>query len=159
MTDELRVEEEVATDDTGVDYVAAIKELKQNSVSKSDYAKLQEENKRLLQSLVNGETIQQTVEPVDVNKLRAELFGSENEYNNLEYMTKVMELRDTIIAQGGTDPFLPYGKNIAPTNEDISTANHVAEVIKDCMDYAEGDSQVFTNELQRRMIDTSPKRR
>lgn len=142
-----------------VDYIEALKSMKQNTVDRSQYDKLKEENKRLLQSLVNGETIQQTVEPVDVKKLRAELYGSENDYSNLDYWTKTLQLRQAIIDGGGVDPFLPYGKNIAPTDEDIATANRVAETVAECIDYAEGDSSVFTNELQRRMVDTAPKHR
>ena len=58
-----------------------------------------------------------------------------------------------MIAEGKPDPFLPIGKQIMPTNEDIEAANRVAEVFQSCVDYAEGDSAVFTNELQRRTID------
>ena len=162
MSEEIKERVEAANnvqDDSTVDYISAINEMRQNTVERSAYEKLKDENKRLLQSLVNGETIQQTVEPVDVKKLRAELYGSENDYSNLDYWTKTLQLRNAIIEQGGIDPFLPYGKNIAPTDEDIATANRVAEVVADCIEYAEGDSSVFTNELQRRMVDTAPKRR
>lgn len=159
MVDERIAAKNGQQDDSTVDYIEAINSIKQNTVERSQYEKLKDENKRLLQSLVNGETIQQTVEPVDVKKLRAELFGSENEYSNLDYWTKALQLRGAVIEQGGVDPFLPYGKNIAPTNEDAETANRVAEVVSECIEYAEGDSAVFTNELQRRMIDTAPKRR
>lgn len=148
-------ESTVTTEPSGVDYIEQIKQLKENTVSKTDYAKLQEENKKLLQSLVNGETITQEAQPVDIGELRKELFSGEADLNNLDYMTKVMSLRDAIIEAGGSDPFLPYGKKILPTDEDIATADRVAECIKDCIEYAEGDSQVFTNELQRRMIDSS----
>lgn len=148
--------ESTATDEpSGVDYIEQIKKLKENTVSKTDYTKLQEENKKLLQSLVNGETIQQEAQPVDIGALRKELFSGDADFSNLDYMTKVMDLRDAIIEAGGTDPFLPYGKKILPTDDDIATANRVAETIKECIEYAEGDSQVFTNELQRRMIDSS----
>ena len=90
--------------------------------------------------------------------MRAELFGSENEFSNLDYWTKALQLRSAVIEGGGVDPFLPYGKNIAPTNEDIETANRVAKVVAECIEYAEGDSAVFTNELQRRTVE-APKRR
>lgn len=161
MKDEERIEvvDNQPEDGAEVDYISAIKEIKNNSVSKLDYDKIKEENKRLLQSLVNGESIQKPVEPVDVKKLRAELFGSENDYSNLDFITRALQLRDAVIEQGGVDPFLPAGKNIAPTNEDIVVANHVADVLKECVEYAEGDNLVFTNELQRRMIDSAPKRR
>jgi hypothetical protein len=40
-----------------------------------------------------------------------------------------------------------------PTDEDVRTAQKVADVLQECVDYAEGDSAVFTNELQRRLVD------
>lgn len=137
-----------------VDYIEAIKEIKQNSVDKEKYNQLKEENQRLLKSLVNGETIQQEVPTVDVDAIRKELFTQDADFNNLDYMTKVMQLRDTLIENGEKDPFLPWGKKITPSQEDVDTAERVASIVKECIEYAEGDSGVFTNELQRRMIDT-----
>lgn len=146
-----------------IDYIEAIKEMKQNSVDKAKYDQLKEENQRLLKSLVNGETIQTEVKPIDVGELRKDLFSGDVDMTNLDYMTKVIQLRDTLIANGEKDPFLPWGNKITPTQEDVDTAERVAEVIRECLEYAEGDSGVFTNELQRRMIDTgktnTPKRR
>ena len=37
-----------------IDYIEAIKEMKQNSVSKEAYEKLKAENKQLLDSIING---------------------------------------------------------------------------------------------------------
>ena len=54
------------------------------------------------------------------------------------------------------DPFLPQGKQIAATSDDIKSANRVAEALKDCVEYANGDSQLFTNELQRITRDVIP---
>lgn len=153
-----RIEQDVTED--GADYIEAIKQMRENTVDKAQYLKLKEENKRLLTSLVNGESLSpdEVPEPVDVKKLRAELYGSDNDYSNLEFITKTLQLRDAIIEQGGTDPFLPYGKNIQPTNEDIVTAEKVASVLRDCIEYADGDSAVFTNELQRKMLDMPARR-
>lgn len=141
------------------DYIEAIKEMKQNSVSKEDYMKLKEENKQLLNSLVNGEIRQTEIkeEPVDIDKLRDDLFNKE--LSNLDYISSALKLREELIKRGESDPFLPAGKNILPTEEDINTANRVAAVLQECVDYADGDSSVFTNELQRRMVDSTPIRR
>lgn len=141
------------------DYIEAIKEMKQNSVSKEDYMKLKEENKQLLNSLVNGEIRQEEIkeEPVDINKLRDDLFNKE--LSNLDYISSALKLREELMKKGEPDPFLPAGKNILPTEEDISTANRVATVLQECVEYADGDSSVFTNELQRRMVDSTPIRR
>lgn len=156
MSEEEKIVSGAESDPSGVDYIEAIQKLKETTVSKESYEKVQEENRKLLQSLINGETIEQESEKTDIAALRQELFGEECELSNLEYMTKVMALRSAIIEEGGTDPFLPYGKKIIPTEEDIDTANRVAEIINECIEYADGDSSVFTNELQRRMIDSSP---
>lgn len=158
MADEAKNQE---TENPDVDYVAAIQELRDKSVPKEQYAKLKEENAKLLKSLINGETIEGAAaeEQTDVSEIRKQLFNGEAQMTNLEYVTKALELRDALIADGKPDPFLPYGEKIAPTNEDIEAANRVAKVLKECVDYADGDSLIFTNELQRVMVDTAPKRK
>lgn len=142
------------------DYIAAITELKENSVPKEQYAQLKAENSKLLKALINGEAIEGIEQPLtpDIDELRKQLFGGEAELTNLEYVTKTLELRDALIAKGSPDPFLPVGHQIAPTADDIEAANRVATVLKECLDYADGDSNIFTNELQRVMKDAAPMR-
>ena len=157
-------EEEKNISDTGTvedntqDYLAAIKELKEKSVDRSEYDKLRAENKKLIDAVVNGQSGQE--EPVftkhskeQIDDLRNELFNSPKELNNLEYITKAMELREALMENGEPDPFLPVGKQISPTRDDLEGAEKVAQVYKECIDYAEGDSEVFTNELMRRTRD------
>ena len=147
-------------EDTSVDYISAINELKANSVERSKYESLRAENKRLLESIVNGQTIElgQVQQPKkDIDELRKAVFKDES--TNLEYWTNVLDLRDALIEKGERDPFLPYGQKILPTNEDIECANRVAKVVRECIDYAEGDTEAFTNELQRRTVDTPMPRR
>lgn len=154
-------ENENTVENQDTDYIATIKELKDTTVPKEQYAKLREENKRLLQSVLNGEQIEgaaATSKP-DIGEIRKELFGGDAQLTNLQYVTKALELRDELLAQGKPDPFLPYGEKIAPTNEDIEAADRVAKVLKECVDYADGDSLIFTNELQRVMVDTAPRRK
>lgn len=147
-------------DDTN-QYIEAIREMKQNSVSKEAYNKLREENKQLLDAFINGKqiTIEQSKQPVDVSLLRKKLSDIDNPMSNLEYAKTAVELRDALIDQGEMDPFLPIGHQITPTDEDITKAEKVATVLKECIDYADGDSELFTNELQRRMIDSMPIRK
>ena len=142
-------------------YIEALREMKANSVNKAAYDKLKEENKQLLDALINGGQVTQELqkEPVDIDSLRKRLFSTDTELSNLDYMKTALELREALLDQGSPDPFLPYGQNIAPTDEDIRTADRVAEAIKSCIDYADGDSEIFTNELQRIMVDTSPIKR
>ena len=159
MLENENLEQRVEESNPDTDYVAAIKELKEKTVSKESYQKLREENKKLLQSLVNGEQIQTEVEKPDINELRKELFNEDSNIDNVTFISKALELRTALIENGEPDPFLPVGKRITPTDEDISAANRVATVLQECVDYSQGDSQAFTNELQRHTIDTAPTRR
>lgn len=144
----------------GVDYIAAIEELKANSVNRDLYNKLKDENSRLLNTLISGGQLEvQPEEKVDMNQLRKELYGGDQAMSNLDYWTKTMKLREAIIESGKPDPFTPQGKNIVATDEDRAAAQKVADGIQHCIDIAEGDNLVFTNELQRIMVDTAPIRR
>jgi len=138
------------------DYIAAINELKKNSVPRSELEKLQADNKSLLQALVNGQeaSTNQTVIPTaeDIKELRKGLFES-SDHKNLEFAIEALALREALLAQGKQDPFLPFGSSISPTENDIAAANKVATVLKECIDYANGDSTLFTQELQRRTLD------
>lgn len=146
---------------TDVDYIAAIKELKETTVPKEQYAKLKEENKRLLQSVLNGEQIEGAVaaSTPDIAQLRNELFSGEADFSNLDYISKTLQLREQIIASGGRDPFLPFGKKYVYNPDDEEAAERVAKVLQECVDYADGDSTIFTNELQRVMVDSAPYRK
>ena len=156
------IEEETSVtgtvEDNTQDYLAAIKELKEKSVDRSEYDKLRAENKKLIDAVVNGQPGQE--EPAaskhskeQIDELRNDLFNSPKELSNLEYVTKAMELREALMENGEPDPFLPVGKQISPTRDDLEGAEKVAQVYRECIDYAEGDSEVFTNELMRRTRD------
>ena len=148
----------VTVEDSTNDYIEQIKKLKENSVSKDDYDKLRLDNKRLIDALANGSQLEGKVEPKidaveNINNLRKKLFSKGSNLNNLEYCKTAVELRDALIKNGERDPFLPFGHNVIATESDIETANRVATVMRECIDYADGDSDIFTNELQRRTID------
>ena len=158
MAEEKEISVTGTVEDNTQDYLAAIKELKENSVNRSEYEKLRAENKRLIDAVVNGQPGQEEQVVVkhskeQIDDLRNELFNSPRELTNLEYVTKAMELREALIENGEPDPFLPVGKQISPTRDDIEGAEKVAQVYKECIEYAEGDSEVFTNELMRRTRD------
>lgn len=159
------MQDEVLNSETGQvvsnsDYIDAIKDLKQNTVAKSDYEALKADNKKLLDTLINGSNVE-SKEPAkpkyNAVELRKELYTEKaQDLSNLDYITKTLQLRQTIIDEGGVDPFLPSGKKIVPTTEDIECANRVAKVFEECIDYAQGDSEAFTNELMRRTVDVGP---
>lgn len=154
-------ENENVVETTEVDYIKAIEELKASTVSKDLYDKLKIENKRLIDTVVSGGTIEVAPEKKpDIGQLRKELYsGNDQALSNLDYWTKTMQLREAIMAEGKPDPFVPQGKNIVATDTDRAAAQKVADGIQHCIDVADGDNLVFTNELQRITVDTAPIRR
>lgn len=135
--------------DTTQDYIATIAEMKANSVSKADYAKLRADNQKLLNALVNGEKIEVAQEkPVNVDELRKKLFNRDGDLSNLEYVDSALKLRNALIERGERDPFLPCGSHVNLTAEMYDKAEAVANLLQDCVDYADGDSQLFTAKYQ-----------
>ena len=138
-------------------YIEAIKEMKSNYVPKEKLAKLESENKQLLDALVNGKEIEVKQEvKVDVTELRKKLFNKDTQLSNLEYIETALQLRDALIESGERDPFLPSGEKVQLTAEHYDKAENVAQVLKDCVEFADGDSGIFTAELQRRTKDSMP---
>lgn len=145
------------------DPVKEINELKKNSVPKEDYDKLKEEHNRTLKAIINGDveglelpdngTGDSTDNLERIKELRNSL--ANEELNNLDYVTKALELRKTVIQEFGEekDPFLPVGHNVIVEQSDIDTANRVAEVLEDLVEKSNGDSLYFTNELARITVD------
>ena len=144
------------TTETEFDPVQAINELKQNSVSKEKYEQVVAEKNKYLKALIDGNQVAeaQPKEPVNIDELRNSLFGEE--LNNLDYAKKALELRDAIIEKEGKDIFVGRGSKLTPTTEDYECAQHVADVFQQCIDVAEGDSEIFTRELMRLTDDVAP---
>ena len=130
------------------------------NVSEFENNRLKEENKRLITTLASGGNLNSNVPQAkeDIGALRAKLFNSEN-LSNLDYCSTALELRDALMAEGKPDPFLPVGHEIVPSNTDRESAERVASVLKECVEYAQGDADIFTDELQRRLVDSTPRRK
>lgn len=142
------------------DYVAAIQELQNNSVSKTQYEKLRTENKKLLDALVSGQKIDlPKEEKPDVDELRKKLFNKDADLSNLEYVDTALKLRNALIEKGERDPFLPVGDRVSETAEMYDIAQRVADGLQECVDFADGDSGIFTAQLQRITKDNPIKRK
>ena len=134
--------------DDSVDYISALNEMKQNSVSRSEYEKLKADNKRLLDSIVNGTSEKAEVLPKkSIEELRKN-FMKEG-VSNLDYWKNALELRERLIEEGHPDPMIPTGVRVAANQMDYDGVEKLVSGIQHCIDYADGDRQLFTNELQR----------
>lgn len=142
--------QEGTTTETEFDPVQAINELKQNSVSKDEYNKLKAEKDKYLKALIEGSQVaDEKKEPVDIKQLRKDLFNPDNELSNLDYAKKALQLREAIIEEEGRDIFVGKGSKLTPSNEDYEAAQKVADVFQNCIDVADGNSEIFTRELMR----------
>ena len=141
---------------TAEDYIEAIKNLKQTTVDKTAYDALRSENKKLLESLINGEEIQpqNKVLTENIDELRHEILTNDH-LTNLEYWDKVLKLRSALLKRGDEDPFVPQGNKVNATAADYATAEKVATIMQEMVDNSEGDPNVFLNEYQRRVKDTN----
>ena len=145
---------------SNVEMAKALKELRENSVPKEDYEKLQDENKQLVAQIINGEgggNGQPTPEQVDIKALREELYGPKGaDLSNLDFWKKTLKLRTAVIEQEGYDPFLPHGAKIKPNEQDVERAEAVAKTVQKCIEDANGNSEVFTALLQAETANDSP---
>lgn len=159
MEDEkVSVSESTVENDTTNNYIETINEMKKNTVSKDLYAQLKEENKQLLNTIVNGnynidEDSDGKVEeePVDLDALRKEMFSGN--CSNLKYAEDALKLREEILEKDNVDIFLPHGQHIQPTKEDVESVQNVVNCLQHCIDEADGDSSIFTLELQKYLTD------
>ena len=99
--EELLQSESCEVEDMTPDYLATIQQLKQNSVDKAKYDALRLENKKLLDAVVNGQTVeaQVQVQKEDIQTLRNKVFNNENQ-TNLEYISNVLNLRNRLSEEG-----------------------------------------------------------
>lgn len=140
-----------------VDYVAAITDLKNNTVSKETHEKLKQENSRLLDALVNNKQIDiPKEEPVDINKLRDSLFNNDQGLSSIEWVDTALKLREALIDAGERDPFLPVGSKVNVDYETEEKFERVAQGLREMVDFADGDPGIFCAEYQRRVADVGP---
>lgn len=133
-------------------YIEALNQLKANSVDKAEYDKLKAENKKLLDSIVNGtEVALPAAEKASIKDLREKLVSSSDEgLSSLEYTKVALKLRERLIEEGEEDPFVPHGSQYSPTQIDYDRAHRVAAILQDCVDNADGDDATFLAELNKR---------
>ena len=137
------------------DPIQAINELKQNTVSKEEYNKVKAEKDKYLKALIEGSQVaDEKKEPVDIDELRESLFTKD--LDNLTFAKKALELRNELIERQGIDIFVGKGNKYAPTQADYEAAQRVADAFQNCVDVADGDSEIFTRELMRITNDVAP---
>ena len=147
---------------TGEEYVKALKDLKEKTVSKELYEKLEKDNQTLIEALKTQNPIvakPEEKEKVNIRELATDIINNGKDMDFLEGIEKTLKLRDAMIDQMKVDPFLPTGHQVEITDEMRAKADKAAKIYRECVDFAKGDPNIFTAELQRRMEDVSFPRR
>lgn len=136
-----------------IDYIEAIKEMKQNSVSKESYEKVKQENKKLMDALINNKQIETPKKKeIDVKGIQKKLLERDPMMKSIDGFQMILDLREADLAAGKMDPFIP-ANNRNPKQEDFDAAQRRADIYKECIEYAQGDPALFSQELTRRMVD------
>lgn len=150
------------TNPTAPDPIAQLEALRATTVSKEEYERVVAERNQMFQTLAHQPTIPVAAPTAPTaaertarkNELRRQLYDENCDLSNLDYWKNTLELRQIILDEGGRDPFLPWGKDNAVDDDDRKIVDKVVNGVQSCIDYADGDSVLFTNELQRITIDT-----
>ena len=149
------------------EYAAAIKNLKESTVSKEEYDKVVNDKKVLIKALAGEgpvpEGVQTQAQKPDIKTLRKEfLEAGETNLSNAAYIRKALELRQAVIDEGGIDPFLPVGAKVNPTPQDIAGANKAAEAFQSWLDMATDpetgkiDEELFNAYVKKGIAEDSP---
>lgn len=153
-------EEKMKEEGMEQDYLDTIKQLKESTVSKEEYNKLKEENKKLLGTILEGGELEgaKAQEPKkSASELRKELFSEDaDNFTNIKFIQTALKLREAVMEEGGIDPFVPQGERIAPTDDDYEKAQKVADAFQHCLNIANGDNSIFLRELDRITVENAP---
>ena len=154
--------EEMINQEQGMeqDYLAQIQEMKKNSVSREAYDKMRDENKRLLDAIVNGTDLKQ--EQTEQPKMRTpdevyiDFVVSDKPRSNVERAKLWIEYRESCKAAGEPDPYVSNGTKVKPTAAEIESVDRTQAALEHCIEYSGGNDAIFTNELNRILVDTNP---
>lgn len=141
--------------------INTIENIKKTTVPKEDYIKLREENKKLIDTIASGKQAESAAvalptpeqEQKRLEEIYSTIFGGNA--NNLDFIKATLELRDRKLKETGEDIFLGKpGHNYSPDANDAAASAKVAAVFAECVEYADGDPEILTQELMRRTQDS-----
>ena len=136
-----------------IDLAKQLADLRENFVSREDYNKVVKDRTILIEAIKEGregDLIPQPEEKVDADALVKELLVQDNTMSDIEYMTKVLQVRDERIKAGQRDPFLQENYE----ERDVESANNFADTVRECIELANGDNASFIALFNSRIKDT-----
>ena len=151
---------------TAQEYVEAVKKMKETMVPKEKYDKVMSENKVLTAAVIDGKDLPEGFAKAGsqgkgrtASDLRKALFSGK-EMTNLEYVKTALDLRDKVIEEEGpeADPFIGGERHISRSSpmdrqRDRESAEAVAQMLRECVDKADGDPKAFNAYLSAVVVD------
>ena len=131
-------------------YIEEIKKMKETYVPKELLEKSQENERNLLRTLVEGETLQSNNKEPETRTTEEILSDFNKDATNLEHIQAVLELHKKRKEQGIND-FVPQGYRISPSDDDIKDAQAVEDFLEELVKNADGNPDVFNMEYQKRV--------
>ena len=140
------------------DYLATIQELKQNTVSREVYDKMRDENKKLLETIINGGQMEAPAENTNIDyKAECSKLLTEGKHTNLDYVKKALEIRNAGLKEG-VDMAMPFGPKAEYSENDAEIADFIANKLQELVDKADGNPSAFNFLLDQAMVDNMPAR-
>lgn len=143
--------EEPVVEPTNQMYLDQIQNLQNkinnDTVPKAQYEQLRADHANLLKSKIDGTFTKPVAGQATrtADDVRAELF-KQNQGKivpSLEYVTKMVELRDKVLEETGEDCFVMKNKWVKPTHQHYVDAERRAQIYKDLIAKSNGDDKVF----------------
>ena len=131
-------------------FLEAAKQVKEGSVSKEEFEKVLEDNKKLTQFILEGKELPNndkeapTPTIAELQKIR-----SNPDATNLDYVSASLGIREIYIKEKGIDPF-------ALKDEERDSAERVAKKLQELVKEADGDPKKFNFLLESNMADDDP---
>lgn len=139
---------------TAEEYAAAIKELKEKSVSREDYDKLRADHSALIKKVAEGQTDNvvdaDTSKEKTLDEIKEDILKNKS-MSNLDYVKNALSYRKQMIEKGKGDPFAPNYRDRPVSESELASAEKVATILQECVDNSNGNNELFNSELQRRM--------
>ena len=134
----------------------ALKEQKENSVSKEEFERVQKEKEELTKAIIDGSGLlnQSNKETHEVPLKDLAKSVLEDGIGNLEYAKRALAYREEFMKKFGKDPFAPNHAEM--TEHDSARAEAVAEIMADCIEAAQGSESVYNALFNDRVKEDSP---
>ena len=120
--------------------------------SREEMQKMAEDNKTIIKKLLEGgDGPQEETDSRDILTIIKDM--RKDNISDVEYAKNALAYRKKCIEQGHGDPFVGKGHEYTPDDREAEKAENLANCLQHCIDYSEGDNQVFLNELSRITVD------